>query len=430
MEQSDLPAFHVMAKPAGARCNLDCAYCFFLKKEALYPGSDFRMSDEVMEAYIRQVIEGHQVPEVTIAWQGGEPTLMGVDFFRRAVEVTRRYQKSGTTIEHTIQTNGVLLDEEWCEFLHDNKFLVGLSLDGPREMHDAYRRDKAGKSVFDNVVRAARLMQQHRVEFNVLCTVNAVNSRHPLEVYRFFRDELKTPYLQFIPIVERANESGFQEGQAVTERSVRPEQYGRFLIEIFDEWVKRDVGKMFVLTFDGVLASWLRGQSSLCIFQPTCGQGVALEHNGDVYSCDHFVEPRHLLGNILQTPLAGLVNSDKQRQFGSNKSDTLPGHCRRCEFLFTCHGECPKNRVLTTPDGEPGLNWLCAGLKAFFEHTQRPMKIMADLLRRGRLAEEVMKVMGTEMKGGGEGVSMKAARNDPCPCGSGLKFKKCHGKSV
>jgi uncharacterized protein len=220
MEQSNLPAFHVMAKPTGARCNLDCAYCFFLKKESLYPGSDFRMSDEVMEAYIRQTIEAHQVPEVTIAWQGGEPTLMGLDFFRRAVEVTKRHQKPGTTIEHTIQTNGVLLDEEWCEFLHDNKFLVGLSLDGSREMHDAYRRDKAGRSVFDKVVRAARLMQQHRVEFNVLCTVNAVNNVHPLEVYRFFRDELKTPYLQFIPIVERANESGFQEGQAVTERSV------------------------------------------------------------------------------------------------------------------------------------------------------------------------------------------------------------------
>lgn len=417
-----------MAKPAGARCNLDCAYCFFLKKEALYPGSDFRMSDEVKEAYIRQTIEAHKVPEVTIAWQGGEPTLMGLDFFRRAVEVTKRYQKPGTTIEHTIQTNGVLLDEEWCRFLHDNKFLVGLSLDGPREMHDAYRRDKAGKSVFDKVVHAARLMKQHRVEFNVLCTVNAVNSRHPLEVYRFFRDELKTPYLQFIPIVERANESGFQEDQAVTERSVRPEQYGRFLIEIFDEWIKRDVGKMFVLTFDGVLASWLRGHSSLCIFQPTCGQGVALEHNGDVYSCDHFVEPRHLLGNILQTPLAELVNSDKQRQFGRDKTDTLPGHCRRCAFVFACHGECPKNRVLTTPDGEAGLNWLCAGLKAFFEHTQRPMKIMADLLRRGRLAEEVMKVIGTELKGGGERISMKPTRNDPCPCGSGLKFKKCHGK--
>ena len=392
MAQSNLPAFHVMAKPAGARCNLDCAYCFFLKKEALYPGSDFRMSDEVMEAYIRQTLEAHHVPEVTIAWQGGEPTLMGLDFFRRAVEVEKRYQKPGTRIENTIQTNGVLLDEEWCEFLRENGFLVGLSMDGPREMHDAYRHDKGGKSVFDKVVHAVRLMQQHRVEFNTLCTINAVNSLHPLEVYRFFRDELKASYLQFIPIVERANETGFQEGEVVTERSVRPEAYGRFLIEIFDEWVKRDVGKMFVQTFDGVLASWLRGYSSLCVFQPACGQGVALEHNGDVYSCDHFVEPRYLLGNVMQTPLADLVSSDKQRQFGQAKSATLPRHCRQCQYLFTCHGECPKNRVLTSPHGEPGLNWLCVGLKAFFEHTQRPMKIMAELLRKGRLAEEVMKV--------------------------------------
>jgi uncharacterized protein len=379
-----------MAKPAGARCNLNCAYCFFLKKTALYPGSDFRMSDEVMEAYIRQTIEAHHTPEVVLAWQGGEPTLMGLDFFRRAVEVIKRYQKPGTTIEHTIQTNGVLLDEEWCRFLHDNEFLVGLSLDGPRGMHDAYRRDKAGNSVFDKVVRGARLMQQHQVEFNILCTVNAVNSLHPLEVYRFFRDELKTPYLQFIPIVERANDTGFQEGEAVTERSVQPEQYGRFLIEVFDEWIKRDVGKMFVQFFDGVLMSYVRGYSSLCVLQPTCGQSVALEHNGDVYSCDHFVEPRHLLGSILETPLADLVGSDRQRQFGRVKTDTLPGYCRSCRFLFTCHGECPKNRVLSAPDGERGLNWLCAGLKAFFSHTQQPMKEMARLLKSGRHADEIM----------------------------------------
>jgi uncharacterized protein len=389
-------AFHVMAKPTGARCNLDCAYCFFLKKDALYPGSDFRMSDEVMEAYIRQTIEAHQVPTVTLAWQGGEPTLMGLDFFRRAVEVEKSCQKPGTTIENTIQTNGVLLDEDWCEFLRENGFLVGLSVDGPREMHDAYRRDKGGKSVFDRVVHAARLLQQHRVEFNILCTVNAVNSRYPLEVYRFFRDVLKTPYLQFIPIVERDNETGNQVGTRVTDRSVLPEQYGRFLIEIFDEWVRRDVGKMYVLFFDGVLMSYVRGLSSLCILQPTCGEGVALEHNGDVYSCDHFVEPKHLLGNIGQTPMAALVSSEEQRAFGRAKSIGLPRTCRECRYLFTCHGECPKNRVLTTPDGEPGLNWLCAGLKMFFEHTQKPMKIMADLLRRGRLAEEVMPLLTAE----------------------------------
>ncbi len=302
----------------------------------------------------------------------------------------------GVAIENTLQTNGVLLDDEWCEFLREHHFLVGLSLDGPRELHDAYRRDKRGRSVFDKVVEAVRLMQKHQVEFNILCTVNAANGDHPLEVYRFFRDELAARYLQFIPIVERDNQTGDQEGAAVTDRSVGGLQYGRFLIEIFDEWVHRDVGETFVLFFDGVLASYLRGQSSLCVLRPTCGEGVALEHTGDVYSCDHYVEPRHLLGNILDTPLGELVSSAKQRAFGEAKADSLPRVCRECRWLFTCNGECPKNRVLETADGEPGLNWLCDGLQAFFEHVDHPMQIMADLLRRGRPAADVMSVLAAE----------------------------------
>jgi uncharacterized protein len=420
-------AFHVMSKPTGAACNLDCQYCFFLKKEALYPGSGFRMSDEVMEAHIRQTIEAqHGAPEVTLAWQGGEPTLMGLEFYRRAMEVERRYRKPGQAILNTIQTNGILVDEEWCAFFRENGFLVGISVDGPREMHDVYRRDKGGQPTFDRVIRAVRLMQARRVEFNILCTVNAVNSERPLEVYRFFRDELQARYLQLIPIVERANDTGFQEGDTVTDRSVRPEKYGRFLIEIFDEWIRRDVGRMFVQVFDGVLASWLRGYSSLCIFRPTCGDGVALEHNGDLYSCDHFVEPGHLLGNVRETPLLQLVGSDKQRQFGQDKQDTLTGYCRECEFLFTCHGECPKNRFSKTPDGEPGLNYLCAGLKAFFGHVDRPMKIMADLMRRGRPAADVMQVLA-DAEARLVAAAAVAGRNDPCPCGSGLKTKRCHG---
>jgi uncharacterized protein len=395
-----LQAFHVMAKPTGARCNLDCAYCFFLKKDRLYPGSTFRMSDKVMERYIRQTINAHKVPQVTIAWQGGEPTLMGLDFFRRAVEIELDAMRPGMTVENTLQTNGVLLDEAWCDFLHEKRFLVGLSMDGPRDMHDAYRHDKAGNSVFDKVVRAARLMQEHKVEFNILCTVNAVNSEHPQEVYRFFRDELKAPYLQFIPIVERDNETGNQEGTLVTERSVRPEQYGRFLIEIFDEWVRRDVGKMFVQFFDGVLMSYVRGRSSLCVLSPTCGEGVALEHNGDVYSCDHFVEPDYLLGNIKTASLAALVSSERQLRFGQNKSRMLPRVCRECEFLFTCHGECPKNRVLKTADGEPGLNWLCTGLKAFFAHTQQDMVTLAKLIRSGRHADEIMRMQREQVNNG------------------------------
>ena len=425
--EQTLRAFHVMAKPTGAQCNLKCDYCFFLNKGLLYLDSDFRMSDETMETYIRQAIEGHHVPEVTIAWQGGEPTLMGLDFFRRTMEVEKKYIRPGMRIENTLQTNGVLIDEEWCGFFHENNFLIGLSLDGPRQLHDTYRHDKGGKSVFDKVVRAARLMQKHDVEFNILCTVNAKNSQHPLEVYRFFRDDLEARYIQFIPIVERDNETGNQEGTQVTDRTVDPAQYGRFLIEIFDEWVRRDVGFMFVQFFDGVLASYVRGHSTLCILTPTCGEGVALEHNGDLYSCDHFVEPRYLLGNIGQTPLPKLVASKRQRSFGRAKSETLPNYCRKCEFLFTCHGECPKNRVLTTPDREPGLNWLCTGLKAFFEHVDRPMQIMADLLRRGQYADGIMNILAQE-----EGRSVpkkeKVGRNDPCPCGSRLKYKKCHGR--
>lgn len=382
-----LQSFHVMAKPAGAACNLRCEYCYFLKKANLYPDGVMRMSDEIMEAYIKQTIAAHRVPDVTIAWQGGEPTLMGLEFFRRSMEIEKKYARPGMRIENTVQTNGVLIDKEWCCFLRENNFLVGLSLDGPREVHDAYRRDKSGNPVFDKVVGAVRLMQQENVQFNILCTVNAANSVYALDVYRFFRDEMQTPYLQFIPVVERDNETGFQEGARVTERSVEPEQYGRFLIEIFDEWVRNDVGKVFVQFFDGVLASWLRGISTICVLRPTCGESVALEHNGDVYSCDHFVEPDHHIGNILQSDISEIVNSPKQREFGAAKFETLPRECQECEYLFTCHGECPKNRI-----SESGVNYLCPGLKAFFTHTEAPMHKMADLLRRGFYADEIMRI--------------------------------------
>ncbi len=386
-----------MAKPTGSRCNLSCDYCFFQKKKYLYPKSDFRMSDKVMESYIRQTIEAHKVPEVTIAWQGGEPTLMGLDFFYQASEVIKKNMKAGTRVEQTLQTNGVLLNAKWCKFLHENNFLVGLSIDGPKSLHDTYRKDKAGHSVFNKVVQSAQLMKKYNVEFNVLCTINAVNSQYPLKVYRFFRDELKTPYIQFIPIVERDNQTGNQQGNRITERSVNPQQYGKFLIEIFDEWIRNDVGKMFVQFFDGVLASYVRGYSSLCVLSPKCGEGVALEHNGDLYSCDHFVESRYFLGNITKTSLLDLVSSEKQRSFG-NAKHLLPNYCKKCEFLFTCYGECPKNRVLTTPDGEQGLNWLCDGLKAFFSHSKLCMKVMATLIRQGYPASEIMEILATKKR--------------------------------
>lgn len=423
------PAFHIMAKPAGARCNCRCDYCFYLTKERLYPGSSSRMPDRVMESYIRQVLSIHPASEVPIAWQGGEPTLMGLDFFGRAVEAGRRHARPGQRAAHVIQTNGVLLDEAWCRFFHENGFLVGLSLDGPRALHDAYRRDRGGESVFAKVVRAARLMQAHGVDFNILCTVNAANARHPLDVYRFFRDEIGARYVQFIPIVEPAAGAAGGGGPRVSARSVGGSDFGFFLSTIFDEWVRRDVGVMFVPFFDAVLASYLFGESTLCVLRPTCGDALALEHNGDLYACDHYVDPAHLRGNILETPVGELVSSEGQRAFGLAKSTTLPSDCRECRFLFTCHGECPKNRVLETRRGEPGLNWLCEGLKAFFAHAERPLRLMAGLVGRGRPAADIMRPISDEQgRRPPAPAGERPGRNDPCPCGSGLKFKKCHGR--
>jgi uncharacterized protein len=411
---AELRPFHVLAKPTGAICNLDCSYCFFLSKESLYPGDRFRMSDEVLDAYVGQLLAAHPAGEVTVAWQGGEPTLMGVDFFRRALDAVERHRRPGQTFLHTIQTNGTLLDDEWGRLFAENGFLVGISIDGPRHLHDAYRVDKRGGPTFDKVMDGFDVLRRHEVDTNVLCTVHAANQEHPLEVYRFFRDDLGLRHIQLIPIVERENDTGFQEGDTVTERSVDPLAWGRFLTAIFDEWVVRDVGQVFVSHFDTALASWVGVPPSLCIFKETCGDALALEHNGDVYSCDHFVEPAHLLGNIGTTTLVELVTSPKQRAFGDAKRDTLPAYCRSCEVRFACNGECPKNRFALTPDGEPGLNHLCAGYKHFFGHVDGLMTTMADLLRRGRWADEVMGVLST------------AGRNEPCPCGSGRKAKVCH----
>jgi uncharacterized protein len=408
------PSFHVLAKPTGPICNLDCSYCFFLSKEALYPGERFRMTDELLETYLRQLVESQVAPDVTIAWQGGEPTLMGVDFFRRSVELAESLKRPDQVLHHTIQTNGTLLTDEWCALLAEHGFLVGLSIDGPAAMHDAYRVDKRGEPTFEKVRRGLDLLVAHEVDVNILCTVNAANQDHGLEVYRFFRDELGVRFIQFIPIVERDNETGFQEGDRVTDRSVEPAAWGRFLVEVFDEWVRGDVGEVFVQMFDAALASWMRLPASVCIFGETCGDAVALEHNGDLYSCDHFVEPDFLLGNITDTHLVELLASAQQRAFGEAKRESLPTFCRDCSVRFACNGECPKNRFTLTPDGEPGLNYLCAGYLEFFTHVDGLMTQMADLLRAGRHADEIM------------GVLAAAGRNDPCPCGSGRKAKQCH----
>lgn len=421
------PAFHLMTKPRGAICNLDCKYCYFLSKEKLYPNSEFRMSENLLEEYTRQYIEAQRVPEVTFAWQGGEPTLMGLDFFKQAVAYQQKYKKPGMRIFNAFQTNGVTLDDDWCSFFKDNDFLIGLSVDGPRHIHDAYRVDKGNKPTFDRVMRGLDYLKQHGVEYNILTTVHAANAPHALEIYRFLRDEVGTHFMQFIPIVERDNDTGFQEGSAVTERSVTAEQYGRFLIDIFDEWVMNDVGRIFVQIFDVALAAWTGNRPGLCIFEETCGTALALEHNGDVYSCDHFVEPKHLLGNLQIIPLTELVASDKQFEFGQAKRNTLPDYCRQCEVRFICNGGCPKNRFIETPTGEPGLNYLCAGYRAFFNHIDRPMKLMARELAHGRAPANVMYTLAQE-KLALERQFVGVGRNDPCPCGSGLKFKKCHGK--
>ena len=445
MPQNAHSAFHLLAKPTGAVCNLDCKYCFFLSKEMLYPGSRFRMADELLEIYIRQLLESHQVPEVNVAWQGGEPTLMGLDFFKRSVEYTEKYRKSEQQILYTIQTNATKLDEEWGAFFKEHNFLVGISIDGPRELHNAYRVDKGGQGSFDQVMRGLDLLKKHKVEFNILCTIHAANQDHPLDVYHFFRDELGAQYIQFIPIVERATPETLpmanmgwsersgdkrplytQNGNLVTDRSVNAEKYGRFLNTIFDEWVRRDVGKVFVQMFDVALGSWV-GQHSLCVFSPICGNALALEHNGDLYSCDHFVEPDYLLGNIRETHMIELIASDRQRQFGKHKLESLPRYCRECEVRFACHGGCPRERFIQTPDGEPGLNYLCAGYKLFFNHIDYPMRMMADLLRRDRYADEVMNILVMEDMNRMKQAMAAAKPGDPCPCGSGKKYKLCHG---
>lgn len=432
------PAFHLLAKPSGSTCNIDCTYCFFLSKDALYPGDRQRMSEATLEAYIRQLLEAHRVPQVTVAWQGGEPTLMGLPFFARAVELVEKYRRPGQVVQQTFQTNGLLLDDEWCAFFRRHDFLVGLSVDGPRELHDAYRRDKRGQGTFDKVMEGWRHLREHGVPFNVLCTVNAANQERGRDVYRFFRDDLGASWIQFIPIVERATAETLpvanqgwsdrpgraprplytQTGNLVTERSVGGAAYGRFLVDVFEEWIRRDVGKVYVQLFDVTLEAHF-GRHLLCIHAPTCGYGPALEHNGDLYTCDHFVEPGQELGNIHQTPLVQLVASPKLRRFGDDKLDRLTRQCQRCEVRFLCNGGCPKDRFATSRDGEPGHNYMCAGLEAFFQHTRPAMQEMANLLRAGKAPAEVM-----------SSVAAADARRDPyapCPCGGGRKFRFCHG---
>jgi uncharacterized protein len=397
--------FHVMAKPVGSACNLDCAYCFYLSKAQLPKGpGPGRMSEATLEAFIRQYIEGVTAGDVVFSWQGGEPTLAGLDFYRKVVALEKKYARPGQRIQNDLQTNGTLLDEEWEAFLKANRFLVGLSIDGPRELHDRCRVAKGGPPTFDQVFRAAQLLRQYEVPFNTLTCVHRFNARRPLDVYRFLRRELGATYLQFIPVVEHrafrasapqrwdvatlptegdpASRPGSPHS-VVTEWSVDPEDWGYFLCRVFDEWRSRDVGRVYVNQIETLVAQHLDLPSQLCIYGEFCGKGLAVEHDGSIYACDHYVYPEYRLGNLHETPLKKMAFSREQVIFGYAKNEALPRPCRECEFLKDCRGECPKNRLLRTAEGEPGLNYLCRGFKRYFEHALPEIDRIAAELRRG-----------------------------------------------
>jgi uncharacterized protein len=388
--------FHILAKPAGARCNLNCRYCFYLAKESLYPDATFRMSEAVLESFIRQTIEAQRGPDIYFTWQGGEPTLMGLEFFRLAAEFEKKYERKGKRLHHSIQTNGTLIDAEWCRFFKDQHYLVGLSLDGPQELHDTYRVDKKGIGTFSRVFEAAKRLRETSVDFNILCTVNAANEDHPLDVYRFFMDEVCAKFIQFIPVVTLESPSAGLNRKA-PDYSVSPDGYGRFLCEIFDEWVYRDIGRVFVQMFDVALAGWSGQPHGLCVHSPVCGRALALEHNGDLYACDHFVDSDHFLGNILEDPLVELIEGEKQKRFGWAKTTQLSKNCVTCPVGFICQGGCPKDRTRMNGNGEGEISYLCASYRQFFRHINIPMQRMAGLLGQKRPPSELMKIM-REMK--------------------------------
>ena len=439
--------YHVLTKPIGPICNLDCTYCYYLEKEKLYgPKERYRMADDLLEEYIKQYIESQSQPQIEMAWQGGEPTLMGLNFFKRIVEIQQKYA-GGKTIVNALQTNGTLLDDEWGEFLAANQFLVGISIDGPAHLHDRYRVDKQQRPTFDAVMRGLDILKKHKVEFNTLTVVSKNNQDHALEVYEFLKS-IGSHYFQFIPLVERAPDTAARAlgldralpperemtgSDRVTQWSVGAVEFGTFLTTIFERWVREDVGNIFVQIFDIALSQMVQGRAGLCIFEETCGASLAIEHNGDLYSCDHYVYPKYKLGNIKETPLDDLVNSPQQFRFGNDKRDTLPKYCRECEVRFACNGDCPKHRFTVTPDGEEGLSYLCPSYKKFFTHTLPYMRAMAELLRARRAPADIMQMVKLHDRAIADELARKkidlhwktAGRNAPCPCGSGRKYKKC-----
>jgi uncharacterized protein len=403
---------HVLAKPIGPACNIKCDYCFYLEKHALFEkGEDMRMSDEVLKAYISSYITSQPTPVVEFVWHGGEPTLLGLEFFRKVVELQRPF-RGQKEITNSLQTNGTRLTDEWCEFFKRNNFFIGLSLDGPREIHDRYRKDHMGQSTFDETMRGLHLLQKHGVECNILACVSRETAYHPLEVYDFFKSE-KITFIQFTPIIERLPDSrtkeqglwlatpakldGEETNTQVTPWTVEPKMYGEFLISIYEEWVKKDVGEVFVMNFEWALNAWIGNPSPVCIFARNCGRAVAMEHNGDVYACDHYVYPEYRLGNVLKESLGEMVNRSVESGFGPHKESTLPRYCRECEVLNACWGGCPKHRFARTPQGEPGLHYMCAGYKKFFTHIRKYLNAMTRLLENGLPASHIMQAVNNRI---------------------------------
>ncbi|MDZ7589350.1 MAG: anaerobic sulfatase maturase [Rubrivivax sp.] len=386
---------HVLAKPIGSICDIACDYCFYLEKRELYPrGQSFKMSDEVLAKYIEQYVAAQPTPVVEFVWHGGEPTLLGVDFYRRVVELQKPWRAT-KTIRNVLQTNAMRLDDEWCAFFKANDFFIGVSLDGPQAIHDRYRKDRQGQGTFERVMAGVRLLQKHGVEFNALACVGRETAKHPLEVYRFFKD-MGIHYMQFTPIIEREPDDGTkaiklwlarpavldrpEPNTRVTPWTVEPEAYGDFLIAIYEEWVRKDVGTTFVMNFEWALTAWVGEPSPVCIFSPRCGRAVALEHDGSVFACDHYVYPEYKLGNVLTDELGAMVDRSVASGFGPHKETTLPRQCRECDVKQACWGGCPKHRFAVTPDGEPGLHYLCAGYKKFFRHIRKYLRAMTTLL--------------------------------------------------
>ncbi|WP_413284257.1 anaerobic sulfatase maturase [Vibrio sp. MA40-2] len=429
---------HVMAKPSGSVCNIDCEYCFYLEKEMLYPErqANWRMSDETLQAFIKQHIEAQPNNTVEFAWQGGEPTLLGIEFYQKVVSLCEKY-RGNKTINHAFQTNGILLNDQWCQFFKKHHFLIGISIDGPEDLHDRYRVTRSKKGTHASVLAAVNLLKKHHIEFNTLTVVNAENVKHPLRVYQFLKS-IGSTFLQFIPLVERTTQTSHNDTHLlagpsdslakVTPWSVDPKEYGQFLTTIFDYWVRHDVGSTFVQMFDSTLASWTGNASGICIFSKQCGHVLALESNGDLYQCDHYVYPEYKLGNIHSSDISTLNNSDKAIQFGVDKFTTLNDKCRECRYQFACFGGCPKHRFERGPSGKPDHNYLCSGYFDFFRHSEKAMQVMAQLLRQRRPAAEIMAYYAIQDNDTGKPEpSIRIGRNEPCPCGSGKKFKKCCG---